>query len=499
MHDSKQFHSLDLQVNHSQALSAQPLEPWIIMKEDGEVKAAHCTCMAGLGEACSHIGALLFYLEATVSFREDQACTDKINKWLPPYITNVPCSPIAQIDFSSSTAKRQRLKEMRQAPAKKSKARIESLSNKEWADFLTSIKNTGVQPAVLSLAKGFCDDFIPLSQKYSTAVLGELTRNRPATWDEVKEECQMFARAFTVEPKVCQAVEMATKDQSASSVWFAFRAGRVTSSTVYAACRTSLSKPSISLIKKMCYPEEQQFFSAATDWGKRKEPVARKAYISAMTAKHEQFVCRSSGLHISTKKPYLAASPDGLISCECCDDGVLEIKCPYSAGCVSDVLKQKSGCLESCGDSVQLKRSHMYFYQVQLQLLVCERQWCDFVLWTPSDILIERISIDASFCKELEQKSKAFFEQVLLPQLLFKHWTSLPLQETAPTHDESSADSECYCYCGGAEYGEMVECSGQQCPGKWFHFSCANLKRAPKAKEWFCKDCKPCNKKKNVH
>lgn len=125
---------------------------------------------------------------------------------------------------------------------------------------------------------------------------------------------------------------------------------------------------------------------------------------------------------------------------------------------MSDVLKEKSGCLDPCGDSAQLKRSHMYFYQAQPQHLVCERQCCDFVLWTPSDILIERISIDVSFCKELKQKSKAFFEQVLLPQLLLEHWTSLPVQETAPTHDEGSADSECYFYCGSAEYGEMVEC-----------------------------------------
>lgn len=53
-----------MQVNHSQAISPQPLEPWLLVKQDGMVKAAHCTCMAGLGEACSHIGTLLFYLEA---------------------------------------------------------------------------------------------------------------------------------------------------------------------------------------------------------------------------------------------------------------------------------------------------------------------------------------------------------------------------------------------------------------------------------------------------
>ena len=26
---------------------------------------AHCDCVAGLGEVCSHVGAVLFYIEAT--------------------------------------------------------------------------------------------------------------------------------------------------------------------------------------------------------------------------------------------------------------------------------------------------------------------------------------------------------------------------------------------------------------------------------------------------
>uniref|UniRef100_A0A224Z122 Protein containing YqaJ domain n=1 Tax=Rhipicephalus zambeziensis TaxID=60191 RepID=A0A224Z122_9ACAR len=444
-------------VNHSQALSAQPLEPWIIIKEDGMVKAAHCTCMAGLGEACSHIGAVLFYLEATASLRDSQACTDKKNQWLPPYMTNVPCAPICEIDFSSSSAKRQRLSEAGKPSAKKTKTHVEGLSKEDWNSFLASVKNTGAQSAVLSLSKGFCNDFIPLSQKYSTAVLGDLTRDIPSTWEDVKKECQMFAQAFTVEPQACQAVERATKEQADSSVWFAFRAGRITSSTVYAACRTPLLKPSVSLIKRMCYPEEHKFFSAATNWGKQKEDVARKAYISMVAAKHEEFVCESAGLHICATEPFLAASPDGLISCKCCGAGVLEVKCPYSANCVGDVVMQKGGCLEQFADSARLKRSHAYFHQVQLQLYVCERQYCDFVLWTPSDIFMERVTIDMSFCREMTQKSKDFFEQALLPQLLFRHWTTTPTQDAMPPTDGESSGDEQYCYCGGAEYGEMVQ------------------------------------------
>jgi len=42
------------------------LVPWVLFGGIGDdifLESAHCNCMAGLGEACSHIGALLFYLE----------------------------------------------------------------------------------------------------------------------------------------------------------------------------------------------------------------------------------------------------------------------------------------------------------------------------------------------------------------------------------------------------------------------------------------------------
>ena len=35
-----------------------------------------------------------------------------------------------------------------------------------------------------------------------------------------------------------------------------------------------------------------------------------------------------TGLHINPSSPHLVASPDGIVSCFCCGDGLLEIKCP---------------------------------------------------------------------------------------------------------------------------------------------------------------------------
>lgn len=47
-----------------------PVTPWVIVKLPKLVEAAHCTCLAGLGEACTHIGALLYHLVYSYGERE---------------------------------------------------------------------------------------------------------------------------------------------------------------------------------------------------------------------------------------------------------------------------------------------------------------------------------------------------------------------------------------------------------------------------------------------
>lgn len=49
-----------MKVKHSMRLHDTPLDAWVLVKNDGEVLCGHCTCMAGFGEVCSHVAAILF-------------------------------------------------------------------------------------------------------------------------------------------------------------------------------------------------------------------------------------------------------------------------------------------------------------------------------------------------------------------------------------------------------------------------------------------------------
>ena len=96
-------------VRHSYAATKDPLKPWVLIKCSGVVLVGHCTCMAGLADTCSHVGAILHWVEAAVRIQKNVACTSKENKWimLTPK-ENIPYLELREINFRAP--KRSKLK-----------------------------------------------------------------------------------------------------------------------------------------------------------------------------------------------------------------------------------------------------------------------------------------------------------------------------------------------------------------------------------------------------
>ena len=87
-------------VRHSYAATKDPLKPWVLIKCNGAVLVGHCTCMAGMAETCSHVGAILYCVEAAVRIQKNVACTSKENKWIMPTPKeNIPYFELREINF----------------------------------------------------------------------------------------------------------------------------------------------------------------------------------------------------------------------------------------------------------------------------------------------------------------------------------------------------------------------------------------------------------------
>ena len=142
----------------------------------------------------------------------------------------------------------------------------------------------------------------------------------------------------------------------------------------------------------------------------------------------KQVSVAKTGLWINKNYVHLAGSPDGLAF----DDngklvGFVEVKCLnilelhsveniVAKNCPINEIKRQ--CFDVKNGQLVLKKSHTYtFYQVQLQLLVTNGDYCDFVLYSavgpPS---IERIYPDMELQKRIVDSTKLFWEKVFLPE-----------------------------------------------------------------------------------
>lgn len=102
---------------------------------------------------------------------------------------------------------------------------------------------------------------------------------------------------------------------------------------------------------------------------------------------------------------HIACSPDGLID----NDGMLEIKIPDAGKYVKQIIELSKYGIEKIPFEHQL--------QMQFNMYVCNRKWCDYVLYNPNhkvtkkDLFIIRV--------ERDEETQAKIAEVLESSILF--------------------------------------------------------------------------------
>ena len=108
--------------------------------------------------------------------------------------------------------------------------------------------------------------------------------------------------------------------------------------------------------------------------------IARRRYVTKNKLSHIHFQCQESGLFIFLVYLYLGASPDGFISCNCCDEGILKIKCSWTSQerLISENITQPESCLTyNDSNNISLKNGLPYMQQIQDQIFVTGRLYYD--------------------------------------------------------------------------------------------------------------------------
>lgn len=74
---------------------------WVVLHKKGLILTGNCSCMAGVGSACSHLASLLFKLQACVQLElsKEVACTSQLCTWNRSRTKAEP-APLKSINFN---------------------------------------------------------------------------------------------------------------------------------------------------------------------------------------------------------------------------------------------------------------------------------------------------------------------------------------------------------------------------------------------------------------
>ena len=167
--------------------------------------------------------------------------------------------------------------------------------------------------------------------------------------------------------------------------------------------------------------------NTATRWGLDQEQHTVGVYTSWLhnRGSPNPTVNIKCGLVVCTPHPWLAATPDGWVTDPEASpsSGLVEFKNPYSYRDLSvgdAVAANKCDSLTINNGCIQLKRTHSYYYQVQMAMFYTKREWCDFILRTTIDYHCEWVQFDEYFCTRLLPSLRQFYVTAILPELTLK-------------------------------------------------------------------------------
>jgi hypothetical protein len=300
-----------------------------------------------------------------------------------------------------------------------------------------------------------------------------------------------------------------TKGQFCNSAWHDLRHGRLTSSNFYSVhtkVQSINNKPTIvhdvkPLLKNIMGYTKVNPNIKSLKYGREMEPVAREIYLQEFCKAHENVQSEECGIVLDSVHSYIAASPDLLVSCSCCGDGCVEIKCPLVSKC--------STCLSFCTCNMpvylcnrdgqfSLKMNHSYFAQIQGQMFVTGRKWCDFFVYTCNGTFTERIQYHETYFKDILKSLQYFFFSFVLPELkshsLEKSMCVEPMEVDENANHVQGDTYFCPC-CNDVIVTHVNALRDRSicCDvcGLWYHYKCVNLTNAKlkQLSSWYCSEC----------
>jgi hypothetical protein len=250
----------------------------------------------------------------------------------------------------------------------------------------------------------------------------------------------------------------------------------------------------------------------ALKFGRESEPIAKSIYCKMYIESHVNAKFQECGIFLDQEVSFLAASPDMLVSCDCCGDGLLEVKSTLKPKCNSC----SSFCTCNLPDyffisddgKLEIRKKHKYFCQVQGQMAISKRMWCDFFVYSCNGTFLRRINFQEDYYANVQSNLVDFFKTVIAPKCIEQKMCVSPCNvssdnvsrefECEPMEVENGEGDVCFCLIckNQIQEQENVKSFGQRsiccdmCEN-WFHFKCIGMTKSVLSctSNWLCHVC----------
>ena len=225
----------------SQRIRDDPHEVWICIegpKTDCRIVTSWCTCIAGSGEACNHVIALLY--KVNYAFKKNYispACTSVPQGWNKGTKREVEPSAIGDLTFRKDKKTR---KETGRNPAmdqtlrkafdpRKPQDRL--ITNERVSDLLNEIKESVPSACVLFSIEHGRDDGLP--PPLTSKALEFMSAHPDLRTKPLEETAPAFLEYCQMTSEQANRIERESRGQHSNAVWQEQRIGRITASNFH--------------------------------------------------------------------------------------------------------------------------------------------------------------------------------------------------------------------------------------------------------------------------
>lgn len=190
-------------------------------------------------------------------------------------------------------------------------------------------------------------------------------------------------------------IQLHTDLKQGSDEWLKLRLGKITGSCFHKLLGTKAAREKYlydraNEIVTGCKSDGGEYVNIHIQRGWEYEPIARAEYTAYTFTSIDEIGLAQLG-------DYIACSPDGLVG----EDGMIEIKILDSNNYFRQVVEISKKGVEAIASE--------HYIQMQCNLFVCNRQWCDYVLYNPkhaainNGLFIYRVECDNTMQSRIAQ------------------------------------------------------------------------------------------------